>query len=136
FPYLGRLVRTECQIVDVGDAANGGYLVTESYMIFIPSPLTRHPSIKNSKAKTVSVTGVAYQFCQRPPYNHNFQLLVNDLGDITNRDVSRFPSPITLGAALGLMLFTGFLLWSRERRLRNQRELLRKTYKLGEEILG
>jgi CheY-like chemotaxis protein len=136
FPYLGRLVRTECQIVDVGDAANGGYLVTESYMIFIPSPLALHASLKDFKGKTVSVTGVAYQFCQRPPYNHNFQLLVNDLGDITTREPNRFPSPVTLAAALGLMLFVGFLLWSRERRLRNQRELLRKTYKLGEEILG
>lgn len=136
FSYLGRLVHTECQVIDVGDAANGGYLVAESYKIFIPSPLAMNASLKDFKGKRVSVTGVAYQFCQRPPFNHNFQLLVSDLGDITTQEPNRFPSPLTLAAALGLMLFIGFLLWSRERRLRNQRELLRKTYKLGEEILG
>ncbi len=136
FEKLGRLVRTECPVVDVGDTANGGYLVTESYKIFIPSPLAMNASLKDFKGRTINVTGVAYQFCKRPPYNHNFQLLVNDLGDIVASEPNRFPSPITLAAALGLMLFVGFLLWSRERRLRQQRELLRKTYKLGEEILG
>ena len=34
------------------------------------------------------------------------------------------------------MLLIAFLLWSREHRLRNQRERLRRTYQLGEEILG
>jgi len=139
FQYLGSLVSTECQIIDAGDAANGGYLVAEassSYKIFIPSPLAMNARLKEFRGKTVTATGVAYQFCTRPPYNHNFQLLVNDLGGVVTTEPNRFPSPITLAVALGLMLFVGFLLWSRERRLTHQRELLRKTYKLGEEILG
>jgi len=139
FQYLGRLVRTECQVIDAGDAANGGYLVAEassSYKIFIPSPLAMAARLNEFRGKTVTATGVAYQFCKRPPYNHNFQLLVSDLGTVIPKEANRFPSPITLATALGLMLLVGFLLWSRERRLTNQRELLRKTYKLGEEILG
>ena len=43
---------------------------------------------------------------------------------------------IAVGLGLALVLVTGFVLWSRERRLRSQRERLRKTYQLGEEILG
>jgi len=35
-----------------------------------------------------------------------------------------------------VILLVGFFLWSRERRLRSQRKRLRRTYKLGEEILG
>ena len=139
FQYQGRLVRTECQIIDAGDAANGGYLVAEassSYKVFIPSPLAMIARLKEFRGKTVTVTGVAFQFCTRPPYNHNFQLLANDLGAVIVKEPNRFPSPITLAVALGLMLLVGFLLWSRERRLTNQREVLRKTYKLGEEILG
>ena len=139
FQYLGLLVRTECQIIDAGDAANGGYLVAEassSYKIFIPSALAKIARLSGFRGKTVTATGVAYQFCTRPPYNHNFQLLVNDLGQVAAKEPGRFPSPFTLSAALGLMLLVGFLLWSRERRLTQQRELLRKTYKLGEEILG
>ncbi|HEY2018136.1 MAG TPA: GAF domain-containing protein, partial [Bryobacteraceae bacterium] len=139
FQNLGRLVRIETQIIDFGDTANGGYLVADapgSYKIFIPSPLALFASLKDFRGKTVSVTGVAYQFCTRPPYNHNYQLLVNDLGVVTVKEPNRFPSPLTLAIALSLMLFVGFILWSRERRLSKQRELLRKTYKLGEEILG
>ena len=45
----------------------------ESYKIFIPSPLAMNASLKSFKGKSVTVTGIAYQFCQRPPYNHNFQ---------------------------------------------------------------
>jgi len=139
FRYQGRLVTTECQIIDAGDAANGGYLVAEaasSYKVFIPSPQAMNARLKEFRGKTVSATGVAFQFCTRPPYNHNFQLLANDLGGVIVRDPSRFPSPVTLAAALAIMLLVGFLLWSRERRLTTQRERLRKTYKLGEEILG
>ena len=47
-----------------------------------------------------------------------------------------FPPPVALGSALGVVLLIGFFLWSRERRVRKQRERLRKTYKLGEEILA
>src|ERR1051326_1947926 len=139
FQYLGRLVRTECQVIDAGDAANGGYLVAEasnSYKIFIPSPSALAARLNEFRGKNVTVTGVAYQYCTRPPYNHNFQLLVNDLGSVIAKEPNRFPTPGTLAAALGLVLFVGFLLWSRERRLTLQRELLRKTYKVGEEILG
>jgi GAF domain-containing protein len=41
-----------------------------------------------------------------------------------------------LAGALGVVLLIGFLMWGREHRLRNQRETLRKTYELGEQILG
>jgi GAF domain-containing protein len=37
---------------------------------------------------------------------------------------------------IGIVSLTGFVLWVRERRLRTQRDRIRKTYKLGEEILG
>jgi signal transduction histidine kinase len=44
--------------------------------------------------------------------------------------------PLMLAFGLLLLLCIGFFLWSRERRLRRQRERLRKTYNLGEEILS
>src|SRR5207247_5254814 len=104
-----------------------------SYKIFFPSPQALNDKLAGFRGKTVTATGVAYQFCTKPPYNHNFQLLVNDVATVAVKEPHRFPSPVTLAAALAIMLLVGFLLWSRERRLTNQRELLRKTYKLGEE---
>jgi GAF domain-containing protein len=44
--------------------------------------------------------------------------------------------PLLLTFGLVMLLAISFFLWSRERRLRRQRERLRKTYHLGEEILG
>jgi hypothetical protein len=35
-----------------------------------------------------------------------------------------------------LVLLIAYIFWSRERRLQGQRERLRQTYQLGEEILG
>lgn len=45
-------------------------------------------------------------------------------------------SPLVIGAALLVVLTVSLLAWTRERRLRLQRERLRKTYQLGEEVLG
>ncbi|HUI78466.1 MAG TPA: GAF domain-containing protein [Bryobacteraceae bacterium] len=44
--------------------------------------------------------------------------------------------PIAVAAGILAVLAIGFALWSRERRTRGQRERLRKTYQLGEEILS
>src|ERR1051325_742426 len=44
--------------------------------------------------------------------------------------------PLMLAFGLVMLLCISFFLWSRERRLRRQRERLRKTYHLGEEILS
>lgn len=44
--------------------------------------------------------------------------------------------PLMLACGLILLLGIVFFLWSRERRLRRQRERLRNTYNLGEEILS
>jgi signal transduction histidine kinase len=44
--------------------------------------------------------------------------------------------PLMLAFGLALLLCISFFLWSRERRLRRQRERLRSTYNLGDEILS
>jgi len=135
FRYLGMLVRTKVDVLDAGETANGSYLSVDapsSYKVFLPTG----GSVRDFRGKPVTVTGVAFQFCRRPPYNRNFQLLVNSLASVQAQSPSTFPSPIALAAGLGLVVVVSFLLWSRERRLTKQRELLRKTYKLGEEILG
>lgn len=140
FRYLGRLVRTRCKIADAGYANTGagGYLVADasaSYKIFVPNAAAGKIDLKTFKGVSVEVTGIAFQFCKRPPFNGNFQLLVNDPAAIA-RQVPNWPPPVALAVALGVVALFSFFWWSRERRLRTQRETLRKTYKLGEEILG
>lgn len=135
---LGRLVRTELRIAGAGDTPNGPYLQIEGpelYKIFLPRAPNQTASLSAfNKGDTVQVTGVAYQFCSFPPYNRSYQLLVNNPSALIPK--TRSLPPLALGAALVVVLLSGFFLWSRERRMRNQRETLRKTYQLGEEILG
>lgn len=136
--HVGRLVRTELRIAGVGETANGSYLDIEApglYRIFVPRAPNQAPSLNGfAKGDVVQVTGVAYQYCSFPPFNRYYQLLVNSPGALVRKD--RSLPPVTLAGSLGAILLIGFFLWSRERRLRNQRETLRKTYELGEQILG
>jgi hypothetical protein len=80
FRYLGRIVRTTVRTQSVGDTANGAYLsvdVPERFTVFIPRTDNQTTFLRGmTKGDLLQVTGVAYQYCARPPFNRNFQLLV------------------------------------------------------------
>jgi GAF domain-containing protein len=50
--------------------------------------------------------------------------------------MSQLIQPLAVAAGLATLFGISFLVWSRERRMRRQRERLRKTYHLSEEILS
>ncbi len=142
FRHLGRLVRTEGRVRAADAAADGiGLYVTFDapgfYRVFIPykAPTATPPS-GLKQGDRVRATGIAYQYCRQPPYNRSYQLLAHDPAAIVPMEHNWHVSPTALSIALSVILFIGFFVWSRERRLRNQRETLRKTFQLGEEILG
>lgn len=140
FRYLGRLVRARANTISTGDTANGAYLsveASERFVVFIPLTANQPAMLgRLAKGDSVQVTGVAFQYCARPPFNRNFQLLALGPGYIVPIVDNWFPPPVALGSAIAVVLLIGFFIWSRERRIRKQRERLRKTYHLGEEILG
>ncbi len=138
--FLGRLVRTELRVAVVSETSNGAYLDVDGadlFRIFLPrapapSPA---PSVGGfARGDLVQVTGVAYQYCTVAPFNRHYQVLVNSPISLVRKDPGL--PPVALAAALAVMLLIGFFLWSRERRLRHQRETLRGTYDLGEQILS
>src|SRR4051794_7202809 len=72
FRYLGRLVRTEASVQDIGDTANGAYLSLDSrdrFLAFLPRT-AGDPNVVRGLAKgdSVRITGIAYQYCSRPPF--------------------------------------------------------------------
>jgi GAF domain-containing protein len=138
--YLGRLVDTEGRIVEKGDNTGGAYMllgpVRAQYKLFIPGASFRADLGGFEEGDTVSVTGVALQFCPRAPYDQYFELLAHNSTGIALRERGWMPPPLALAGGLTLVLLVSFFLWSRERRLRKQRERLRKMYHLAEEILG
>ncbi|HZT31203.1 MAG TPA: GAF domain-containing protein [Bryobacteraceae bacterium] len=140
--YLGRLVVTEGRVVEVGEATAGAYLLIgdpkKLYKIFVPfSP--GHTAFSLGEflsGDTVRATGFSSQYCAVPPYNRWYEMVVATPEDLVRVSRSLPVSPIGVIAAGGLLVLMGFIWWTREQRLRTQREVLRRAYQLGEEILG
>jgi GAF domain-containing protein len=142
FRYLGRLARTEGRVKEMGNNSGGSFLTISTpegkYRIFIPrAPQKAAESLPSlDVGDKVQVTGVSFQYCPQPPYNNSFELLVNDPSSIMRLERRWIFPPWAIVTALSMVLCISFLLWSRERRLQAQRERLRKTYQIAEEILG
>ncbi|HWB95178.1 MAG TPA: GAF domain-containing protein [Bryobacteraceae bacterium] len=140
--YLGQLVVTEGRVGEVGETTGGAYLLIGNpknlYKIFVPfSPGHTTFSLgEYSVGDTVRATGFASQYCAVPPYNRWFEMVVASPADVVRIDRSMPVSPIALAAIGAVLVLMGFIWWSREQRLRTQREVLRRAYQLGEEILG
>lgn len=137
--YQGRLVHISTHLKQVGDTSAGGELVADRLIrIFLPRThaQTTPNFVDFNPGDDVRVTGVAFQYCPRPPYNTGFEVLVNDPAQVIRAERQWAVSPIVLASGVTVVLLIAVFLWSREHRLRNQRERLRRTYQLGEEILG
>ena len=141
--YLGRLTRIQ-GTVSAEPAHNAGGAVVvlsalpESYKIFVPRAPGQLKANLNSirVGDVVRVTGIALQYAPVAPHSAGFELLIADIGDIVPIERPGQVSPPLIAVGIGLVLTIVLLLWSRERRLRAQRRKLRRTYQLGEEILG
>jgi GAF domain-containing protein/CheY-like chemotaxis protein len=141
--HLGQVVATQGRVVENPGYNSGGAVILlsgqqEPYRLFIPrapgAPKTNLEPIR--KGDTVRVTGIALQYSPTTPYNSGYELLVADIGDVVLIERSpRVPQPL-IAIGIAMVLVVTFFLWTRERRLRAQRRRLRRTYKLGEEILG
>lgn len=137
--YQGRLVHVTAHVKQVGDTTAGGQLIVDGLLkIFMPRrQLQPKPSFSEyNPAEEVQLSGVVSTYSPNPPYNSGFEVLVHDPSEVARSEPSWTVSPVALGMGLMVILLISFLLWSREHRLRNQRERLRRTYQLGEEILG
>src|ERR1700678_2602271 len=145
FRYSGRLVHTEGRVAAMNDTVSGPSLTlaaADVFWVFLPSAQGSKGTEFNfvDKGAVVEVTGIVAQYSPRPPYNHGFEILVNSPANVLRKERSLERSlylpPLVIGSGLGVVLLVAFFIWSRERRLRSQRERLRQTYQLGEEILG
>jgi CheY-like chemotaxis protein len=140
FRYLGRLIRTEGTITAAGDTSTGSYVKLDlptRLTVFLPRS-GRYPGLITALDVNtpVRVTGVAFQFCTSPPYDRFFQVLVNTPKSLAVMNQGWTFRPSLVAATVGGILLAVLLLWQRDRRSTGQRERLRKTYQLGEEILS
>lgn len=142
FRHLGKLVRTSGVIAEIGDTTGGPFVLLkvkpENYRLFFPHDSGSLAAVLSgfSAGDHVQVTGIAFQYNPRAPYNHSFELLVWDPALMVRMERGWGLPSVAVGGIIAVLLIIGLTLWSRERRLRGQRERLRRTYQLGEEILG
>jgi GAF domain-containing protein len=142
FRHLGRLIETEARVTEIGDTTAGPYLLVATnkgdLRLFVPRARDAKPAtLQDFRVNdTLKITGVALQYCPTPPYNRWFEVVVRDQGQLvrTNRIRLIHPAVIVVGLAGAILL--ALYLWTRERRLRGQRERFRGTYELGERILS
>ncbi len=141
FRYEGRLVRTEGPIQGMAQTTSGPSITlaaADTFFVFLPREQNRRGNEFASfrKGDVVEATGIAAQYCPRPPYNRGFEVLAPGPESVLRKEAAlEFPVAATAGGLL-LLGLTGLILWSRERRLRGHRERLRRIYQLGEDILG
>jgi hypothetical protein len=142
FRYLGRLVRTEGSVVEFDDTLGGPYMLISSrggnYRLFVPRGTDQRRVLFEGvePGDRVQAEGVALQYCPQPPFNTRFELLVHSPGDVVRTARGWFIPPVVLASGTTVVLLVSFFLWSRERRLRHQRERMRRTFQIAEEILG
>ena len=142
FRNLGRLSITQGRIVEIGENTGGAYMLIgdggNPYKLFLPiADGHREAGFAGfAVGDTVRAMGLASQYCPTPPYNRWFQLTIVHPGDVVRTDRGLPISPRLLVAALIAAGLLGLGFVGRERRLRTQREMLRRAYQLGEEVLG
>lgn len=141
FRYLGRLVRTKGRIKSMTETMSGPSITLnakDKFWIFLPRE-QGHPAgefASFEKGDLVEATGILAQYCPRPPYDRSFEVLAPSPESVLRDEAALGLPLLATGAGLSILVVIGFVLWSRDRRLRGQRERLRKIYQLGEEILG
>ncbi|GEM_PF-397534 len=142
FRHLGELVRTTGVVTEIGDTTAGAYALISTrkgdYKLFFPHASgAASPSLSGfSTGDKVQVTGIAFQYSPHAPYDRWFELVVGSPAAMVRLQRGWALPPLAVGGGLVALLAVGLFLWSRERRLRGQRERLRRTYQLGEQILS
>ncbi len=143
FATFGRLVRAKGRLLDSGSTTGGPYLLIgpdkDPYKVFFPSREERlSPALPPmAPGDDIEAVGVAFQYAAgRPPYNRGYELLAIGPPIVAPSVARWWLSPLVILGTVFLLAGAALLMGARERRLRRQRELLRKTYQLGEEIFG
>ena len=143
FKALGRLARVKGHLIGRGSTTAGPYLMIGSdkdlYRIFFPVRDERlYPALPAmAPGDEIETVGVAFQYAAgRPPYNRGYELLATEPPVVAPAASGWWWSPLVVLATMLVVAAVVLLMGARERRLRRQRELLRRTYQLGEEIFG
>jgi GAF domain-containing protein len=143
FDRMGLLVTTEARVVERGENTGGEYLLIgdleNPLKVFLPieRPASGTPHFERIEAgDKVRVTGVASQYCSRPPFDRYFQVVVTSDDAVVLVQKRWLIAPETFAFCVGALALALAFWWMRERRMSAQRRMVRTFYSLGEQMTG
>lgn len=142
FRYQGLMVTTEGRVASIGENQGGDLIAITDGRNYINVFLYRPKELPQGWLEDIKVgdkirvRGLASQFCNSPPYNHFFELILPDTSGLSEvRDGGNIPLWVWLGGASGVVLILA-LWWVRENRMARQRRTMRTLNTLSEQIVG
>ncbi len=141
FRYLATPITVESRVISAGANSSGEFILIGDPLapikVFLPKDFLRYGGIgQYPGGARVLVSGIAYQYCPFPPFNHYYQILIDSPASVVitgNSWVIPFEVMYTACTAL---VFALLMWWRRERVMRSQRETQSAINELGEDILG
>ena len=142
FENVGSYVTLDAYVGSIGQNAGGDILVISgngaSISVFYPR-FTRwnKPGIQAYNAgDKVRVEGIASQYCPVEPFDHGFQLLIDDPKQIILLQRGWLIPPDLVMYVAFALLFASAIWWIREHRMAAQRRIMRNLMSLSEEVLA
>lgn len=143
FEHMGALVTVEGRVTERGENTGGEYLLIgdpkKPLRVLLPIAVTHRGPFNLSRfdiGDKVVVTGIAAQYCSFPPFNRLFQVVIPDADNIVLLGKRWLISPELFAVCLAALIFALGVWWVRERRMSEQRHMVRTFYALGEEMTG
>jgi signal transduction histidine kinase len=142
FRYQGLVVTTEGRVASIGQNQGGDLIAITDGRNYINVFLYRAKDLPQDWLEDVQVgdrirvRGLASQFCNSPPYNHFFELILPDPSGLSEvREGGNIPPWVWLSGVGGVVLILA-LWWVRENRMARQRRTMRTLNTLSEQIVG
>ncbi|MFN0170167.1 MAG: histidine kinase dimerization/phospho-acceptor domain-containing protein [Bryobacteraceae bacterium] len=141
FRYLGLLVTATDRVIETGENSEGVFLrigeAEAPLKIFMPSP--RESNRKHFPelqiGDRVRVKGISFQYSLGPIHDSQFELIVQQPDDVERVAENWSEAMWMLKPLAAFLLVAALVWWVRERRGREQREIIRRMHSLSEEIL-
>ena len=137
---LGVLVTTEGRVADKGDNAQGDYLLIgharRPLKILLPREAGSGGLDRFEIGDRVRVTGIASEYSPLPPFNRGFQLVLASDRAASVMARRLVVAPEWFGGLVAFLLASLALWWRRERRMAEQRNVVRSFYGAGEDVIG
>ncbi len=141
YRYLGQLVSATDRVIETGENSEGVFLrigeAEAPLKVFMPSPREsnrkRFPELQIGDR--VRVIGISFQYSLGPVHDNQFELIVQSPDHVQRVAENWSEAMWMLKPIAGFLVLAALVWWVRERRGREQREIIRRMHSLSEEIL-